>query len=141
MVTYIGTAFPSYPMKRNQWGFVRCSAVTVRRLFELILLQATAICSRYAMLGEQQWRWLVWIPDSAVIASPMLPKGQITGDYVGKQAVKVYKSSSRCEKKTSSGLCFALQGTMNLQKRCGNVEIFYNLPGPAQQDKEMCIWP
>lgn len=51
------------------------------------------------MLGGQEWRWLVWIPDSAVIASPMLPKGHITGGYVGKQAVKVYKSSSRSDQK------------------------------------------
>lgn len=83
LVIYIGTAFPSYHTKRNQLGFVRCSAVTARRPFEPILLQAVAICSRYAVLGAQEWRWLVWIPDSAVIASPMLPKGQITGDYVG----------------------------------------------------------
>lgn len=141
LVTYIGAAFPSCHTKSEPSGSVRCPARTVRRPSELIPLQAVAGYSRYAVLGAQEWRWLVWIPDSAAIASLILPKGQITGDYVGRRAVKAYKSSSRCQGKISSGLHFALQGTVNLQKHCRNIEIPYNLPGPVQQDKEMCIWP
>lgn len=64
------------------------------RPFELILLQGVPICSRYGTLGAQEWRWLLWIPSSAVIAS-LLPKSQIMGDYVGKQAVEVHKKQQR----------------------------------------------
>jgi len=84
-------------------------------------------------------RRLVWIPDSAVIAFPVLAKRKITGDHVRKHAVKMSKSSSRCEEKPLQA--YTLQGTVNLQKPSRNADIFHKLPGPTQQDKEMCAWP